>query len=37
MIQFSFSNPIKMEEAGNYFVKLIVDGKSIWMKLENVR
>jgi hypothetical protein len=29
--------PIKMNEAGNYFVRVIADGKSLWLKLENVK
>jgi hypothetical protein len=29
--------PIRMEAAGNYYVKVTADGKPMWFKVENVK
>ncbi|MBX7140867.1 MAG: T9SS type A sorting domain-containing protein [Chitinophagales bacterium] len=29
--------PIRMEAAGNYYVKVIADGKPMWFKVENMK
>jgi hypothetical protein len=29
--------PVRLDAAGNYFVKVIADGKPTWFKVENVK
>jgi cobalamin biosynthesis protein CobD/CbiB len=33
----SYVVPVRLDAAGNYFVKVIADGKPTWFKVENVK